>query len=89
MVACNRNIQRTLSRELGDFPNISTVQKIKLIAPGIIALGVPKYKNAIQTKSEVEAISEGLKHNETNGFPLLILVDDAEFVSSNFNNFYG
>ncbi|MBK6822975.1 MAG: UbiD family decarboxylase [Saprospiraceae bacterium] len=87
VVACNRNIQRTLSRELGDFPNISTVQKIKLIAPGIIALGVPKYKNAIQTKSEVEAISEGLKHNETNGFPLLILVDDAEFVSSNFSNF--
>jgi 4-hydroxy-3-polyprenylbenzoate decarboxylase len=58
-----------------------------LISPGILALEMPKYQNPSQTKTEIIELKERLKNYDTSGFPLIVIVDDAEFVSIDFNNF--
>ncbi|MBL7823036.1 MAG: UbiD family decarboxylase [Saprospiraceae bacterium] len=87
VIAANRKIQRSLSSEFIGFPTISSIEKVKLISPGILALEMPKYQNASQAKTEIIELKERLKNYDTSGFPLIVIVDDAEFVSIDFNNF--
>jgi 4-hydroxy-3-polyprenylbenzoate decarboxylase len=87
VIAANRKIQRSLASEFIGFPTIPSVEKVKLISSGILALEMPKYQNPSQAKTEIIELKERLKNYDTSGFPLIVIVDDAEFVSIDFNNF--
>ncbi len=82
-------------RELGivnpqDFSLPQNFSNLQLVMDGVIAIKGPSYstqKNAIE---EMEKFSIHLKQYNTshlNGFPLIIICDDSEFIAQSINNF--
>ncbi len=77
---------RTLSKEL-PILNSRLVRDIKVVAPGILALSLPSHQNTEQTQKEVNELEASIDPQQLTGFPLIVLVDDARFLSASFNNF--
>lgn len=69
--------------------NFTDVESIKLVHPGIVAFQLNKYSTAEQVQKEIESINHQLskKLEVLNEIAIIILCDDASFVSKNLNNF--
>ncbi|MBX7149822.1 UbiD family decarboxylase [bacterium] len=52
--------------------------KIKMVLPGIVA---------VEGKGDIETLCHHLENQNTDGVPLVVVVDDADFTSKNLNNF--
>ncbi len=79
---------RTLAKELPpafDLPTPYTAPKVAL--PGIMAIQGPAFTTAENAVGELQALCEGLKHQQMEGFPLVVLVDESDFVARHLNNF--
>jgi 4-hydroxy-3-polyprenylbenzoate decarboxylase len=61
----------------------------KLIMPGVVAIELNKFENYENAKQELEQLNQQLSPyiNELKNTPLLILCDDAAFVSASLNNY--
>ncbi len=89
--------KRNLSTEIPDvLKDISGVDHCKLIAPGIVALKINAFTSYNNVNDELKSLTDSLSgiNNKwattdelQNEIPLIILCDDAEFVSKDFNNF--
>lgn len=69
--------------------SLQGVHDIKLIHPGVLALQLNPYRNQQQTEIEVQMLNDQLSKNieHINGVAMMIICDDASFVSRNLNNF--
>lgn len=82
--------RRTLATELpAGFSLPTGFGPANLCRPGILAVKGPPFR---QTTSEVEPALAGLAgafnaEDPINGFPLIVLVDDADFTAATLNNF--
>jgi 4-hydroxy-3-polyprenylbenzoate decarboxylase len=57
----------------------------KVTIPGVLAVQASKYSDGIDIKTLTESL---LTQKELlDGFPVILVVDDSEFVSRTFNNF--
>ncbi|MEM6763483.1 MAG: UbiD family decarboxylase [Bacteroidota bacterium] len=61
--------------------------KITTALPGILAIEGPAFQTQEQAQKEIGALAEALSREELNHFPLLLVVDDADFISRHLNNF--
>ena len=61
----------------------------KVVMPGVIALQCEKFIDHSTTARLIQQISqqEATNNKQLNGFPLIVLCDDSEFVSRTLNNF--
>ena len=59
----------------------------KLVMPGIIALQISPFTSYEKVKEEIHSLNEQLKNEDTSALALIILCDDATFVSQTLNNF--
>lgn len=61
----------------------------KMVMPGVVALQTNKFTTYEQAQREMEALNEQLKDSITglNSLPLLIVCDDADFVTASLQNF--
>jgi 4-hydroxy-3-polyprenylbenzoate decarboxylase len=59
----------------------------KMIMPGVLAVESPSFESYQQTEKEVKILNAELSTKDLDGLPLLILCDDAGFVSDSINNF--
>lgn len=61
----------------------------KLIMPGVVAIELKKFETYDNAKQELEQLNQQLSPyiNELKNTPLLILCDDATFVSESLNNY--
>ncbi len=89
--------KRNLANEIPDYlKDIAGIDNCKLVAPGIVALKIDAFTSYNNAQSEIKRLTgslsdinniwsttEGLK----NEIPLIVICDDAEFVSKDFNNF--
>jgi 4-hydroxy-3-polyprenylbenzoate decarboxylase len=58
-----------------------------MIMPGVLAVESPSFESYQQTEKEVKILNAELSTKDLDGLPLLILCDDAGFVSDSINNF--
>ena len=89
--------KRNLSSEIPDvLKDFISVDNCKLIAPGIVALKIESFTTYVNAHAEIKRLADSLsgiknKWSTTDGLQneiaLIILCDDAEFVSKDFNNF--
>ena len=72
-----------------DLSNLNGIDDMQLVHPGILAFQLKKYANAEQAQIEIESINNLLskKLDVLNEIALIILCDDASFVSASLNNF--
>lgn len=79
---------RELASELPlnfEYPSICT--GAKMVMPGVLALGLPKYIDEKSTALEMKAISDFFIENPLQNIPMIVVCDDANFVSETLNNF--
>jgi 4-hydroxy-3-polyprenylbenzoate decarboxylase len=69
--------------------NISGFSNARLVLPGIVVLQANKFTNYENAANEMNALNSQLSNfiNQLSTTPLLIIADDADFVSANLNNF--
>jgi 4-hydroxy-3-polyprenylbenzoate decarboxylase len=83
VIAAAGEKRRELRTELGEFNLPDGFRNPKLVLPGIVAIEAPKYTSAEETEREMVKLDLGLT-----SYPVLIvLCDDASFVSASLNNF--
>jgi 4-hydroxy-3-polyprenylbenzoate decarboxylase len=63
------------------------LSEAKLVIPGVVALNFPSFTTYENTAQEVETLNSQLSTLNLNGLQLILLVDDANFVAENLNNF--
>lgn len=86
--ACRSNQIRKLAIDLPVIPeNTIALSDIKVVLPGILAYSGPKFINYDQAKNEVDTLIDNLEKIDLEGFPLIILCDDASFTAESLNNF--
>lgn len=78
------NKKRSLKNEFtSDFNLPELFTNPKVVLPGIVAIKAPKYINQETALDEINK----LNRSQVEGFQLLIICDDSEFVSATLNNF--
>ncbi len=80
---------RKLSRDRAEFPKreIRGVEQLDVVAPGILALKLGPYRDRDSAEAEWRAITQELETCDLDGWPLLVGVDESEFVARSFANF--
>ena len=81
-----RELATTVPKCLNDLQGFQNPQ---LVMPGVIVLQAPAFINYTEAKVEFTKLDGQLNSNLTSleGFPFIIICDDANFVSENINNF--
>ncbi len=83
--------KRELNTELaGDFSLPANFKNATVVMPGIIAISGNTFSDYKTTEDEMDQLTLHLKeHNMIylNGFPLIVLCDDAAFTAKTLNNF--
>lgn len=81
---------RTLSKVLpACLDNLSGVENIQMVMPGVAAIQTKAYQNEYETGIELSSLQSQLTENGdlTQGLPLMIWCDDAAFTAKNMKNF--
>lgn len=87
VMACRGPAIRELGTDVPALPDISDLRNAKVCQPGILALETTKWVNYRESPMMVENLATALSSVDLEKFPLIILVDNADFVSKNLNNF--
>lgn len=79
-------------RELGTtvpqaFNNLQGFTNAKMVLPGIIALQTNTFVNYETANKEMDNLNGQIIHYPLNNYPLIVICDDADFVSKTLNNF--
>lgn len=91
VIAAAGEKKRELSVDLpSDFDLPEGYNTAKVVMPGVIAISGPKYENESIEEERVGKLAGYLKEkwsNQLEGFPLIVLADDSEFVAERLGNF--
>ncbi len=88
ILAAAGKIRRPLSAQMPSSLKLPPqFTEVKIVAPGILSLSGPKFQNHEQANREIEELLQALPTKLEQDFPLLVLVDDAQFVAESFRNF--
>jgi 4-hydroxy-3-polyprenylbenzoate decarboxylase len=86
IVACGKK-KRTLDTALPSYTLPAGFGAMKCVAPGILAVSGPAWQSENQNSEVSDAKQLATAFENEVGFPLIVLCDDAEFVSATFENF--
>lgn len=89
VIAAAGNKKRELASAFNYENVIEGAIKIKPVMPGILAIEMAKYVNEQAAQKEIKKLADKLSviPEQLKGFPLIVVVDDADFVSASVNNF--
>lgn len=87
VIACRGEKLRTLSHTVPSVSSSSKIKKCALARPGVLAIEVGKWMNHATAQSEVTEVANFLKTWILEGFPLIVITDDAQFLGETLNNF--
>jgi 4-hydroxy-3-polyprenylbenzoate decarboxylase len=57
-----------------------------LASAGILSVTLPAYADALSAKGEIDLLKAHLKQNDLDGLPLVVVCDDAGFLTEHINN---
>ncbi|NND32475.1 MAG: 3-octaprenyl-4-hydroxybenzoate carboxy-lyase, partial [Saprospiraceae bacterium] len=87
VAVCGEKI-RSLATEIESSLRLpQTCKTAELIDPGILVVEHKSFEDYGTTQNEIEELTSTLEKQNMSGFPLIVLVDDATFVSRNYENF--
>jgi 4-hydroxy-3-polyprenylbenzoate decarboxylase len=92
VIAAYGEIIRKLAIEIPtQFQSIQEAYKCKIAIPGVVAIEMGGYKNNQQIESELDILNSKISisnsSNNDSEIALIVLCDDADFVSNSLNNF--
>lgn len=90
VLASYGDVKRELANEVPAlFKGLNVIKNPKLALLGIVCIETNKFTDYLSVKKELQIISDELEPhiNSLNNCPLIVLCDNADFVSANINNF--
>ena len=82
---------RTLAQDFdAETPFLKGITNVKFVAPGILAVSCTAFESYAQAQIEMVDWANSLKEylgKKVNSIPLILMCDDADFVSETYNNF--
>ncbi len=88
VLAASGSTLRTLWRELPDtFRLPEAFNSYSMVMPGIMAIELDAYSNESNAAYELEKLSDFLNDTDYEGLGLIVVCDDAGFVTASLNNF--
>lgn len=88
LIACRGDQLRTLGTTLsGDFSLPQGYNDARVARPGILAIQASKWQDYKTAQTEMTALANHLKGHELKSFPLIVVVDDAQFTAATLNNY--
>ncbi len=90
VIAAYGEVRRSLATSVPNcLNNLQGFQNPQLVLPGVIALQAPAFINYTEAQIEFTNLDSQLSNSlaSLDGVPLIIICDDANFVSENSNNF--
>lgn len=90
VIAAYGELRRSLATSVpNSLNNLQGFQNPQLVLPGVIALQAPAFINYTEAQIEFTNLDSQLSNSlaSLEGVPLIIICDDANFVSENSNNF--
>ena len=90
VIAAYGEVRRSLATSVPNcLNNLQGFQNPQLVLPGVMALQAPSFINYAEAPIEFAKLDSQLNNNlaSLEGVPLIIICDDANFVSENNNNF--
>jgi 4-hydroxy-3-polyprenylbenzoate decarboxylase len=86
IAACGPKL-RTLGTSLPTFSSLPPgFSRPRMVFPGVIALSAPAFHGP-ESYRDNAVLSQYLENESLDGFPLLVLCDDSDFISQNISNF--
>lgn len=81
--------KRRLSADVPALPEPGAFGHYRLVAPGILAVRGPAFRDYASAAEELSAFTAALQQERarTEGFPLLIVCDDPDFLAAKYDNF--
>lgn len=72
-----------------NYTTANDLKGISVVQPGVLAIQINAFENYTKANAEIEILSQQLQEKATslNGFPLIIICDNHQFVAENLNNF--
>jgi len=69
--------------------NLQHFENVNLVMPGVIAMQTKKFSNYASANKEMQILNEqcAMFNDQLKNIPLIIIADDADFVSKKLNNF--
>ena len=88
IIATRGPVIRTLHHELPhQFDLPTTVKKLDLVMPGIIAVSFVGFTDYASAQKEIEQLMQHLEKEELGQWPLWILTEDSSWMCAHLNNF--
>ncbi len=89
MIVAYGKKRRELSTEINEqLQSIQVFNNPKIIFPGVLVLQADKFKDYEYAKKEIQNFEKEIKSKNINlsGFPMIVIVDDSDFVCRHLNN---
>ncbi len=88
VIACRGDKKRTLGTEKPVNLSLSDwCGDVQIVQPGILGISCEKFSNHEMEKQRISELTSRLENQNLQEFPLIVLVDDAQFVAGTLNNF--
>ena len=88
IIACCGKVLRTLTNELPtNFKLPEFCKEVAFVQPGILAISAKKFEDYQSAEAEMNLIATLLEQTELSALPLIIVCDDAQFLTADTNNF--
>ena len=88
LIACRGEIKRELAKEISaDLTLPNGYNDAHVALPGILAIQAPKFSTQENAAEEMAALSDHLKTQKLEEFPLVLVVDDSKFTAATLNNY--
>ncbi len=87
MACCGDPIRQLRGDLPGDIKLPDTFSGVKILDKGILVIGGAKFDSYKKAQTEFEILSLYLSHFNVDGFPLVVVVDNAGFTCDSYENF--
>lgn len=87
VMACRGSIKRKLGRTLSVPLTLPNVSQVVVARPGVLAMTMSKWRDYVSAAEEVNTLAKHLENVHLEEFPLIVLCDDAPYLSQELNNF--
>jgi 4-hydroxy-3-polyprenylbenzoate decarboxylase len=87
VIACCGPVLRTLQINKPELKLSRGFNRVEVVLPGILAISAPRCLDSHEGHEQARDLCQQLEDQPLDGFPLIVLCDDAAFMAAHVNNF--
>ena len=87
MACCGDKLRELNKNTPTNLQDISAIKNVNIAQPGVLAIEVNPFVDYKSATEEINQLTKDLESKKLNGYPLIVIVDDCNFLAEELNNF--